>query len=125
MATTIPPRATIRVTNLALRTIIGFDRWERTKKQDVVINLEIEFDPRRAVRTDALKDTLNYKKIKREVIALVEKSRFRLLERLAGKIVETVMKNPRALSATVRVDKPHALRFAESVSVEMHAERTK
>ena len=46
-----------------------------------------------------------------------------LLEALAGRILKLIMKDPKVLSATVRVDKPHALRFAKSVSVEMSAER--
>jgi dihydroneopterin aldolase len=33
--------ATIRITNLRLRTYIGFNEEERAKQQDVVINIEI------------------------------------------------------------------------------------
>ncbi|WP_350609694.1 dihydroneopterin aldolase, partial [Pseudoalteromonas sp. 41-MNA-CIBAN-0057] len=35
--------AIINVTNLRLRTFIGFNPDEREKKQDVVINLEIHY----------------------------------------------------------------------------------
>lgn len=33
-------RATIKIKNLALRTVIGFNERERNKKQDVVLNIE-------------------------------------------------------------------------------------
>ena len=115
--------ATIRITDLTLRAIIGANAWERHKQQDVIINIAMEFDAGKAASRDDLNDTLNYKKIKRDIIALVEKSRFKLLETLTARILDLVMKNRRVLAATVRVDKPHALRFAHSVSVEMHGKR--
>ncbi len=33
-------RATIKIKNLALRTVIGFNERERNKKQDVVLNID-------------------------------------------------------------------------------------
>lgn len=119
----IPARTTLQITNLSLRTIIGFNDWEREKKQDIVINVSMEFNPSEAILNDDVDKTLDYKKIKRNIIDLVENSSFFLLEKLTHAILETVMADPVVLSSKVRVDKPHALRFAESVSVEMSAER--
>ena len=123
MRNTPPDRAIIRISNLALRTIIGANDWERKKRQDVVINLTLVFDPRQAIQSDKVADTLDYKKAKRAVINTVEKSRFKLLESLTAKILSAVMRDPGVLAATVRIDKPHALRFADSVSIEMSRER--
>lgn len=116
-------RATVRITDLTLRTIIGFNEWERRKKQDVVINIAFECDPSDAVVSDAVEDTVDYKKMKRRIIDLVEKADFSLLEKLTHAVLAEVMADSRVLSARVRIDKPHALRFARSVSVEMTAER--
>ncbi|HLA40712.1 MAG TPA: dihydroneopterin aldolase [Candidatus Glassbacteria bacterium] len=110
-------RATIRIKNLALRAIIGFNEWEREKKQDLLINIEVEFDAQLAVKSDKEEDTVDYKKITKRVIDGVEKSSYRLLETLAHRVLEIVMEDPGVLRATVEVDKPHSLRFAESVSV--------
>jgi len=41
------------------------------------------------------------------------------MEKLTNTILNLALKNPKVLAATVRVDKPQALRFAESVSVEL------
>jgi D-erythro-7,8-dihydroneopterin triphosphate epimerase len=46
-----------------------------------------------------------------------------LLETLTKKLLDMIMEDERVSSAKVRVDKPHALRFAESVSFEMEAKR--
>lgn len=115
--------ATIRISNLRLRTIIGANEWERTRQQDVILNLAFRFDAAEAARSDAVEDTLDYKKIKHMVIDTVENSSFMLLERLCAEVLSAMMAMPRVTAATVKIDKPHALRFADSVSVEMSAER--
>ncbi|WP_350563247.1 FolB domain-containing protein, partial [Psychrobacter sp. CAL346-MNA-CIBAN-0220] len=63
--------AIINVTNLRLRTFIGFNQEEREKKQDVVINLEIHYPAHDACKTDEVDQALNYKVITKEVITLV------------------------------------------------------
>lgn len=119
----IPSKSIIRIEDLLLRTIIGFNSWERDKKQDIQINLYMEFDAAKAVETDTVENTLDYKKIKKSIIKLVESSSFNLLETLAHRILETVASDEKVLYAEVKVDKLHALRFARSVSVEMQFKR--
>ena len=116
-------RATIHITDLRLQTIIGINDWERTQRQDVVINATMDFDPSAVVATGELNDTLDYRTIKRRIVELVEHSDYGLLEQLTHAVVQMIMSEKRIISTTVRVDKPTALRLARSVSVEMSAER--
>lgn len=113
--------ATIRITNLRLQAVIGTNDWERIKKQNIVINLALECNAAKSSKTDRLKDTLDYKAIQQEIVDLVESSRCYLLEKLGAMILKSVMSHKKVKAATVRIDKPGALRFADSVSVEMHA----
>ena len=113
----------IRLKNLRLRTVIGVYDWERQDKQDVIINIEIDFDGAKAGQSDKLEDTINYKAIKQRVIAEVENARYFLIEKLATRILEIVMSEPKVRRATVEVDKPRALRFTDSVSVTVSARR--
>ncbi len=113
----------IRIKDLRLRTIIGFKEWEREKKQDITINLAIETKAERAVETDDIADTIDYKVITKKIIDGVEKSDFNLLEKLAGFILDIVMTDERVDRCTIEIDKPHALRFARSTSVELTRER--
>lgn len=99
------------------------NEWERKEKQDVVINLEIQFDGQKVAATDAIADAINYKSLTKKVIQMVEFSKFLLLEKLADQILKLVMSESGALKATVEVDKPQALRFADSVSVQCSAEK--
>ena len=115
--------AIIRITDLSLRTIIGIFDWERTRKQKVLINVEIQFNASRAARSDKVKDTVDYKTITKKIIKHVEVSEYFLLEKLADQVLKIVMEDRKVKAAKVRIDKPGALRFARSVSVEFEARK--
>ena len=66
----------IRIKGLFLRTIIGINDDEREHKQDVRINLSLTVDTRPAARSDDIQDAVNYRTITKDVIDLVENSRF-------------------------------------------------
>ena len=109
--------AIINITNLRLRTFIGFNQEEREKKQDVVINIEIHYPADTACLNDEVEQALNYKDITKSVIKLVEEGHFLLLEKLVADVLERCHSHPSVTFAKVSIDKPHALRFADSVSL--------
>ncbi len=113
----------VHIKNLRLRTIVGIFAWERKEVQDVIINITFEFNGSTAAERDDIQDTVDYKELKKSIIKTVENSQFYLLEKLASRILEIVMSDPKVIRANVEVDKPQALRFADSVSVECSAER--
>ena len=115
--------AKIRITNLRLRTIIGTHDWEREVQQDVVVNITLDYDATKAIASDDLRKTVDYKALTKQIVKEVEASRFFLLEKLAGRILDIATAHPAVLEAVVRVDKPQALRFADSVSVELNWSR--
>ena len=118
-----PGMARIRVKDLCLRTYIGINEDEILNTQDVLINLTILYAAQEAVRDNDIDHALNYRTITKAIIAHVEGNRFALLERLTQEILDLVMANESVLYAEVEVDKPHALRFAESVSITLAASR--
>jgi D-erythro-7,8-dihydroneopterin triphosphate epimerase len=115
--------AIIKITNLRLRTFIGFNLEERQKMQDVVINIEIHYPAQNAIREDNVEEALNYKKITKAVIQHVEEGRFLLLEKLVSDILDISRDHAWVQFARVTVDKPHALRFADSVSLSLEYHR--
>lgn len=118
--------AKIKVKNLLLRTYIGFNPEELVNKQDVIINFEIDFEVSDTLlATDEPVNFLDYKEITKKVIALVQKGRFKLLEVLTNKILDLLMEYEQVNYDRVEVDKPHALRYSESVSVELERSRHK
>lgn len=109
--------ATIRIHNLRLRTLIGFNPEERVKKQDIVINAEIAYTLADGVFDDRVEDALNYKTITKAIIERVEDGQFLLLEKLVGDVLAICSRDKSVQRASVTIEKPHALRFADSVSL--------
>lgn len=113
----------ILITDLHLRTIIGINEEERKNRQDVLINIVLEADTRAAGASDQIEDAVNYRTITKRIIKLVEGSQFLLVEKMAAEIAGICLADARVEAATVRVEKPGALRFARSVGVEIRRVR--
>jgi len=109
--------AIINIRNLRLRTYIGFNPEEQEKQQDVVINIEIRYAVNDAALDDEVNEALNYKTVTKAVIRHVENGRFLLLERLVSDVLDICTDHDDVRTASVTIDKPHALRFADSVSL--------
>ena len=112
-------QATIRIKNLRLRTYIGINEEEIKNKQDVVVNVKIHYDAQRATDSDNMDDALNYKTVTKSIIKLVEDNRFSLLEKLTADVLDIAAEHHWVTYAEVEVDKPHALRFSDSVSLSL------
>ena len=105
------------IKNLQVETIIGIFNWEREVRQVVSIDLEMEFDNKVAAKSDDIENALDYKKIGKRVSSYVERSKFKLVERLAEQIAKLVLKEFPVSSLMVSVTKPGALRGSESVGI--------
>jgi FolB domain-containing protein len=115
----------ILISDLLVRCIIGVREDERLEKQDVVINLALSTDLRRAGISDRFEDAVDYRAIKKRVLEMAENSHFYLVEALAEAVAGICLEHPAVLQAQIRVEKPSALRFARSVGVEITRERKK
>ena len=71
------------IENLTVETVIGIFDWEREIRQAVSLDLEMDFDIRRAAASDSIEDTLDYKAVSKRLIHFVEQSEFQLVESLA------------------------------------------
>jgi FolB domain-containing protein len=109
----------ILIEGLCARCIIGVNHDERRERQDVVIDLDLHTDMTRPGRTDNIEDAVNYREVKKKVLAFVESSQFFLIEALAEAISKLCLEDPAVEKVRVRVDKPMALRFARTVGVEI------
>lgn len=109
----------IYIRDLRVRCIIGIYPEERRAKQEIEINLLLFADLRTAGASDNIADTVDYKSVKKAVVAHVEVSECLLVERLAQEIADICLAVPGVQKVQVTVDKPGALRFSRSVAVEI------
>ena len=113
----------ILISDLLVRCIIGVNEEERHEKQDVLINLAISMDLGKAGKSDRFEDTLDYRAVKKRIVAMAENSRYYLVEALAEAVARICLEHPQVAEAQVRVEKPSALRFARSAGVEITRRR--
>jgi FolB domain-containing protein len=111
------------IKDLLARGIIGINDDERVKPQDIIINIEITADLRRAGESDDIADCVNYRTIAKKALVHTETAERFTVEALAMDIAKLCLEEPGALSVRVRVEKPGAVRFAKSVGVEIERSR--
>ncbi len=113
----------IHITGLRVECIIGINDWERKVKQEVVIDITLHADLSRAGESDDIADTVNYRDISKAIQEHVEASSYGLIEAMARNIATICLEPDAVVRADVSVQKPGALRGADSVGVEISRER--
>ena len=114
---------TLFLRDLTVYAIVGVNPEERVNRQPVVLNVELACDLATSCRTDRLEDTVNYKILQDRILKEVESSSYFLIERLAQRVAELCLEDPRVRETTVMVDKPEALRSTRSAAVRIVRKR--
>ena len=109
----------VRIRELAVRCKVGVTAAERNKPQTLLITLSLHADLAKACRSDRFRDTVDYKALKLSILGELETKSFRLIERVAQRVADLALRDPRVLGVEVQVQKPGALRFARCSEVEI------
>ena len=107
------------IKKLEVRTVIGVFDWEREIKQKLVLDLELGTDIKKAAETDDLTNTLDYKAISHGVFDFVEQSEYQLVETVADKVAELILRDFQVQWVSITLNKPGAVSIAESVGVKI------
>ena len=91
--------------------------------QTVVIDLELPCDCAHAARSDAVRDTIDYKSVAKRVLAYVGASQFQLLETLAQRLAELLLEEFALAWIRLRINKPGAIRHSRDVGVAIERRR--
>jgi len=113
----------ILITDLVARGIIGLNDWEREKPQEILINIALFTDIRKAGETDDLAYSVNYRTIAKKAMAHAETAGRLTVEALATDIARLCLEDPGVQKVRVRLEKPGAVRFARAVGVEIERSR--
>ncbi len=113
----------VMIKNILARGIIGIHDWEREKPQDILINIDLYTDIRKPGTPDDIAECLDYSKVTKKVIHLAENAKRFTIEALAEDLAHLCLEDSRVLKTTVRVEKPGAVRFSQSVGVEIEREQ--
>ena len=108
---------TISIKGLECWCRIGVEQQERSKKQRILVDIEIQTGIGKASRTDHLADAIDYGKISRLAKAQAESVGYKLLERLAVQMAGLIKKASKGGKVTVTIKKPGAVKSAEYAAV--------
>jgi len=113
----------IFLSGLTTDCIIGIWDWERRVKQKIVIDLEMAADVRKAAASDAIEDTLDYKRVAKRLLAFVSESEFQLVETLTERIAGIVVTEFGVPWVRVRLNKQGAIRGSRDVGIVIERRR--
>jgi dihydroneopterin aldolase len=105
------------IEDLRIETVIGIYDWERKIRQTVALDLEMAFDNTVPAASDRIDDTLDYKRVSKRLIAFVGESHFELVETLAERCAEIVMREFGVPWVRLKLSKPGAVTGSKAVGV--------
>jgi dihydroneopterin aldolase len=99
---------------IAIRDIVahgchGVSPGERERTQPLHLDLVIDVDLSRPAATDELADTIDYARVHGEIVEIVERHSYALLERLAAVILDRLFADARIVRAELSIAKPRLL----------------
>ena len=98
----------IRLRGLRVFGRHGVFEHERADGQDFVVDIDLRVDLRRAAASDDVADTVHYGELAEDVAAVVAGEPVDLIETLAARIADTVLRNDLVRDVRVTVHKPQA-----------------
>ena len=107
----------VYIKGLKTDAVIGVYDWERDIRQTLVLDLELASDNRAAAANDAIEDAVDYDAISGRILAYVADSEFELIETLAERVAEIVMREFDIPWVRLKLSKPGAVADAEDVGV--------
>ena len=107
----------IDIEGLRVRGIIGLHDRERTQKQDILVSATLCLDLREAGRHDNVENSVNYSTLTSQITTHVESSQRFTVESLATDVAGICLAINGVERVRVRIDKPTAVKTAQSVGV--------
>lgn len=98
----------IRITGITAAGTHGVLDFEHERAQTFVVDATLFLDLAPAGRSDALSDTVDYGRIAKTIVAIIEGEHVDLIERLAGRIADSILEYPSVTRTEVTVHKPGA-----------------
>jgi FolB domain-containing protein len=111
------------IKDLRVQGILGIHDWERVTPREIIINVTVYTDTRRAARTDDIADCVDYSALAKKIRTHAESAARMTVEALANDLAELCLREPKVRKAVVRVEKPGAVAEAASVGVEVERAR--
>jgi FolB domain-containing protein len=111
------------IKDLRVQGVLGIHDWERVTPREILINITLYTDTRRAGHPDDISECVNYSDMAKKIRAHTESAARLTVEALANDLAELCLQEPKVRKVLIRVDKPGAVAEAASVGVEIERAR--
>lgn len=104
---------------------LGVSEKERKEKQDIVVDVELFLDIKKASKTDNIGYTINYSEVYDLIRNIIGKKEYKLIETIAEEISMEILKYFDVNKVVVKIQKPNALadKNVKYVTVEIVREK--
>jgi len=113
----------IFIKNFIIQEIIGIHKHEKLKKQKIKFNIVLDINQSSLPNEKDIKSIVDYEKITNKLKSLTKSKKYNFLESLAEDSFEEIFKDKRINSVKIKIEKPQAIKNAESVGVEVFKTR--
>ncbi len=111
------------IKDFIIEEIIGIHEHEKIKKQKIKFNIVMEVNPNTIPDEHNIKSIVDYEKITQKLENLVKTKKYNFLESLAEDSFKEIFEDKRINSVKIKIEKPEAIKNAESVGVEVFKNR--
>jgi len=116
-------KRSVLIKNFIIQEIIGIHEHEKIKKQKIKFNIVIDIDQNILPNEKDIKSIVDYEKITNNLKNLVKNKKYNFLESLAEDSFKKIFEDKRINSVKIKIEKPEAIKNADSVGVEVFKSR--
>ena len=117
-------RRTVFIKDFIIQEIIGIHEHEKTKKQKIKFNIVVDVNQNTVPNEKDIKSIVDYEKITNKLENLVKNKKYNFLESLAEDSFGEIFEDKRINSVKIKIEKPDAIKNADSVGVEVLKSRS-
>ena len=117
-------RRTVFIKDFIIQEIIGIHEHEKTKKQKIKFNIVINVNQNTVPDEKDIKSIVDYEKITNKLENLAKNKKYNFLESLAEDSFKEIFEDKRINSVKIKIEKPDAIKNADSVGVEVLKNRS-
>ena len=117
-------KRSVSIKDFVIHEIIGIHDHEKTKKQKIKFNIIIDVDQNTLPDEGDLKSIIDYEKITTKLENLTKNKKYNFLESLAEDSFKEIFEDKRINSVKIKIEKPDAIKNADSVGVEVFKSRS-
>ena len=116
-------KRTVFIKNFIIEEIIGIHEHEKIKKQKIKFNIVLDINQSSVPNEKDIKSIVDYEKITNKLENLTKSKKYNFLESLAEDSFKEIFEDKRINSVVIKIEKPEAIKNAESVGVEVFKTR--